>query len=596
MSIENLKVQISEFPKSPGVYLFYNKNDQVLYVGKAKSLRERVRNYIGRGDDRGPRIEKLKEETVSIQYIVTNDELKALGLENNLIKRYKPKYNALLRDDKTFPYILITTGDTFPRAFVVRKVNNDCHSYFGPIIPGGRARHLLKIMHDSFNLRQCKGSMEGKKADSCLYFQMGKCRGPCSGVISKREYGASVQDAVDFLRGKGKELVKDMKLRMKEAAKKEDFEKAAYYRDLILSVKTLSPFIQRLATSKRENFDVIGIAMEEDSALCQLFVMRVGEIRNQKRLFIDNILHIPLSEVLRRIIVQYYGYAEDIPHAIIVPQLPEDYEVTAQWLSGKRGKRVRFIVPERGEKKKILKMATKNARYGFKQSVERERRNNIVDYELLGLNEAPYRIDAFDISTIQGTDSVASMVVWLNGSLCNSQYRKFEIKGFQKHDDPASIAQVVERRYGRAIREGLEFPDLVLVDGGITQVNAAWAVLKKLNLHHLPVVGLAKKEELLYLPEKKEPLRLNRDSSLLQLLQRLRDEAHRFAISYHRRKRANKTVISELENIPGIGKITAKRLLKTFGSVKQIAMADEEILARLTNRVSARNIKDYFGK
>ncbi len=593
MSISDLKQKINNLPSGPGVYLFMDGKGHIIYVGKAKSLKDRVKSYTGRSRERGPRIDRLRSDAMDIQYIVTSGEMEALGLENNLIKEHRPKYNVLLRDDKTFPYILITTGDPFPRAYIVRKVKRDNHSYFGPIIPGGRARHLLRILNESFNLRQCRGGIEGKSARSCLYFQMGKCRGPCSGFITKTDYRASVKDAVDFLRGKGDELAHDLEKRMGKAAIAEDFETAAYYRDLIHSVSAVSPFIQRVASSRKENVDVLGVFIKNGRAACQLFILRNGEIRDQKRFFSEGVLTGSRLEVLRSAVVHYYRESGGIPHTIVLQELPDDSEIILKCLSNIRGKRVRFAVPERGDMMKLLRLATQNAEHALSQQDESEKE---TDFGILGIPGCPHRIDAFDISTIQGSDTVASMVVWINGSFRKENFRKFTIKGLESVDDPASIAQAVERRYSRVKSEGLELPDLILIDGGITQVNAASCVLKKIGFSEIKVVGLAKKEELIFFPETKEPLRLDRDSPALKVLQKIRDEAHRFAVEFHRKKRSRRMLSSELENIRGIGKTTAGRLLKTFGSIKKIVEADEKTLARLTNRITARNIREYFSR
>ncbi len=579
-----LKEKLEGIPSKPGVYMFKDDKDELLYVGKAANLKSRVRSYVTESsNDRGERIKNLREKIRDVECIVTANEIEALTLENNLIKEHGPPYNVLLRDDKTYPYIKITTGEEYPRAEITRRVYDDSHKYFGPIIPAGKAGKLLEVLHQHFALRQCRGDLDDKEPSGCLYYQLGQCVAPCShSDISKEEYLETVSDAIDFLDGKRNELLEDLKERMYKASDEKRFEKAAYYRDLIDAVESIKPNIQRVSITEKKDIDVVGISRDCGSITFQILTMKEGKIGDQHRFAVETSGENELS-VLSSVLRQYYSSKSDIPGLIILPKEPEDKDILLEWLEKKRGKKVEIRTPKRGKKKKLLELAQKNASLRASEDMK----SNVP--EELNLEGVPKRVDAFDVSTFAGTDAVASMVVWKDGIFKKEEYRRFKIKR-DFIDDSHCISEVVERRYKRVKREELEYPELILVDGGKPQVGAAFKVLSDLDLEYIPLAGLAKKEELLYLPDRKAPLRLPGSNFFLKILQAVRDEAHRFAVDYHRKKRKDRTLSTELTDIRGIGKVKAGKLLEEFGSVERIKEApggalEEVVGKKLTDRI-----------
>ena len=612
--------QAKTLPAEPGVYLFKDGRGKILYVGKAKNLRTRVRSYFTGGAS-SPRIEKMLRGAADVECVVTDSDVEALGLENNLIKEHRPPYNVLLRDDKTYPYIKITTGEAFPEAVITRRVERDGHGHFGPYIPPASAKRLLRFLHTHFKIRQCSGDIFKKRARSCLYYQLHQCDGPCSKLIPKRTYRRQVEDAVMFLRGRRKELTKTLLERMGEASAAMRYEEAASLRDLVRTLETTAPGVQKAATATEKEADVFGFAREAPAsrgqgrspdayarAALHVFVIRGGDIIHHRRFVWKNLDRAPArpgseAALVETAVSQYYNLTDDVPREILLPCLPLAHETLEAWLREKRGRlrprrtalRVRLVVPERGEKKKLLALAERNARLCLEDpAVALAQETPSEPWAALGLEAAPQRIDAFDVSHWRGAETVASMVVLKNKKLAKGEYRRYGIREAPSSDDFAAMREVIGRRFRRAIEEASEMPDLVLVDGGAGQVSAAHEALKKFHLDRLPLVGLAKREELLYFPERKEPLHLPRTSPVLRTLQRLRDEAHRFAVTYHRKRRAKRTFRTALTEIPGIGEKRARRLLRIFGSAEAVARAEESALAPVLGKKLARRVKDVL--
>ncbi|UCF80322.1 MAG: excinuclease ABC subunit UvrC [Acidobacteriota bacterium] len=606
--------QAKTLPAEPGVYLFKDGRGKILYVGKAKNLRARVRSYFT-GGAASPRIEKMLRGAADVECVVTDSDVEALGLENNLIKEHRPPYNVLLRDDKTYPYIKITTGEAFPEAVITRRVERDGHGHFGPYIPPASAKRLLRFLHTHFKIRQCTGDISKKRARSCLYYQLHQCDGPCSKLIPKRAYRRQVEDAVMFLRGRRGELAKALLRRMGEASAAMRYEEAANLRDLVRTLETTAPGVQKAATATEKEADVFGFAREAQTrrgrgrrAALHVFVIRGGDIVHHRRFVwksLDGAPARPGSEaaLVETAVSQYYNLTDDVPREVLLPCLPPAHETLEAWLREKRSRlrprrtalRVRLVVPERGEKKKLLVLAERNARLCLEDpAVALAQETPSEPWAVLGLEAAPQRVDAFDVSHWRGAETVASMVVWKNKKFAKGEYRRYGVREAPASDDLAAMREVIGRRFRRAIEEASEMPDLVLVDGGAGQVGAAREALKEFHLDRLPLVGLAKREELLYFPERREPLHLPRTSPVLRTLQRLRDEAHRFAVAYHRKRRAKRTFQTALTEIPGIGEKRARRLLRIFGSAEAVARAEESALTPVLGKKLARRIREVL--
>jgi excinuclease ABC subunit C len=587
-----LEEKLAALPDAPGVYIYKDSRGRVLYVGKARSLRSRVRSYFQKGAQHPPRTLALVSEIRDLALILTGSEREALILENNLIKKERPRYNVLMRDDKTFPYLKVTVQDPFPRVILVRRAKLDGSLYFGPFLPSSGARKSLRMLARFFRVAICHEKLDGSRPRPCLYYQLNQCTAPCAGLVGKDDYRRQVQEARMFLEGRNRDLLARLKERMEEASRDEQFEIAAHYRDLLRSIEALSER-QRFTSVGLEDQDFLAHHRDGDQAALQIFQMRRGVVSSRREFTFDHAAG-PEEEFTAAYLQQYYASTEDLPGEIYAAAEPAGKDLLEEWLSDRKGERVRIRVPRRGPKRAFLETVVRNAKLAFEGAFLSGHTLGVEAAEALrealGLEDPPLRIEAFDISNLQGTDTVASMVVWEAGRMRRGEYRHFRIRTVQGADDFASIAEVVGRRYTRLLREGRDLPDLVLIDGGRGQLSAAASVLEKLDLVTLNLASIAKREEILYLKGKEGEIALDHSSPALHLVQRIRDEAHRFAVTRHRQARSRRTLTTALMEVPGIGVSRARRLLSTFGSVRGIMKAPREELARAVGSALADRI------
>ncbi len=572
--IPELLDRIRGLPDQPGIYLFKDQRGKALYVGKAKSLRKRLVHYLRVDGD--VRLSAMIDEARDLEFLATGSEADALLLENAWIKKRQPRYNIRLRDDKTYPYLKLTLGDDYPRLAFTRRVADDGAEYFGPYLPAGLARRGIKLVQKLFQVRVCRIEIDGKLPRPCLYYDMKRCLGPCvNGLTSGEEYRAAVDQARWFLGGKSRQLAADLRRRMLAAADREQFEQAARLRDTLAEVGAVADR-QQLAGSGAEEADVYGVHVASDDAAVTVLMLRDGHILDRRELFFEAVGAVPAARLLSELLPQIYDRTTAIPREIHLPVEVEGEEALVQWLSTRRGTRVYLRHPSRGQKASRLELAMRNARLAHRRRFRTAR----VDpgaatlQRLLGLAEPPRRIEGFDVSTFHGDQTVASLVVWLEGRMTKGEYRSFNVRGLDRADDFASIRQAVDRRYRRRLAEVGEMPDLILIDGGRGQLNAALEALAGLGVEETPIVGLAKREEEIYVPERPEPLLLPRRDAGLRVLQTIRDEAHRFAVSRHRRRRSAKTLRSRFDGLAGVGEQRRKTLVRRFGSYRGVEGAD----------------------
>jgi excinuclease ABC subunit C len=590
--IDRLKRRIKELPERPGVYLHKNAGGEVIYVGKARNLRNRVNSYLVGKGARDTKTMTLVNEIESIDFLTTNNELEAILLENNLIKTHQPRYNILLRDDKTYPYIKVTTSEDYPRVVFTRRVDRKKGDlFFGPFF-AGTARRILKLIADQFKLRSCDLDItEGKSALTrpCLYYDMHQCLGPCVvGLTTTEEYREMTDDVVLFLGGKSRELQERLTGRMYRAAQGENFELAGYYRDIIRTVERIQAE-QQVASAGTEDVDVWGLYEEGTDVAVQLFVLRDGNVVDRRELFWEKVGEYEPAHFLGEVVQRYYQDNLFIPPEILIPFEIEDAELTSDWLTNQANRKVAVRVPQRGKGVDRIELANRNARLSHESRFRKSTQDRIQIAatrlgQLLGAPGEIQRIESFDISNIQGTDSVAGMIVLDRGKFDKNQYRVFNIKTVVGADDFRSMAEAVDRRYRRLLDESKPLPDLILIDGGRGQLNAALTALNKLGIEEITIAGLAKREEEIYLPDREEPLRLDKHDVALQLLQMVRDETHRFAVSSHRRRRSKRMLHSELEDLTGIGEKRRKLLIERFGSLSAVRQASEQDLVHVLGR------------
>ena len=590
--LDRLKARLRDLPERPGVYLHKNAAGEVIYVGKARNLRNRVGSYLVGKGDRDPFGNALVQEIDAIEFVTTNNELEAILLENNLIKSHQPRYDVLLCDDKTYPYIKVTMSEDFPRTVFTRRVDRKKGDlYYGPFF-AGTARRLLKLVADQFKLRSCDLEIvDGSSAlpRPCLYYDMHQCLGPCVvGLTTREQYGEMADDVVLFLSGKSKELQSRLSERMHGAAQAENFELAGYYRDLIRTVERVQAE-QQVASAGVEESDVWGLREEGGDVAVQLFVVRDGNLVDRRELFWEKVPDYRQSYFLGEVVQRYYQDNLFIPPEILLPFEIEDAELLAEWLSQQRGRKVALRVPQRGKGVDRVELANRNARLSHESRFRKSQQDRMQTAamrvaQILGHTGEVSRIESFDISNIQGSDSVAGMVVLDRGKFDKSQYRIFNIRSVAGADDFRSMAEAVDRRYRRLLEEEKPLPDLILIDGGRGQLNAALTALNRLGIEGITVAGLAKREEEIYVPEREAPIRLERRDPALQLLQTVRDETHRFAVSSHRRRRSKRTLHSELEDLPGIGDKRRRLLIERFGSLSGVKQASEQDLINVLGR------------
>ena len=582
MTADVLQSKLDHLPTQPGVYLFKNAKGDILYIGKAAVLAHRVRSYFQRGGDHNPKTALLVDQVTDLETIVTRSELEALILESNLIKRHRPRFNVVLRDDKQYPYLRLPIKENFPRFSIVRRVQKDGALYYGPYTPAGALRETLKIIKRAFPLATCKIDIDGTAERACIEFEIKRCMAPCTGNQSKEDYHKIVKQVRQFLEGRDHELLDDLREQMDAAAEREEFEEAARLRDRLFKIqRTLEK--QRITQTVSADQDVIGLARRGAAVDVQLLFVRGGLLIGRKDFYWPTGADATDEELVVSTIEQFYNKDGQPPKELLIPcPLPET-GLFETWLSDKKGEVVRVVAPERGAKHQLVRLAEENALAALVEHLRDEETDRQATAELkrlLRMNTVPNRIEGFDISNILGNQSVGSMVVWEQGEMKKSDYRKFRIKTVQGANDFASIQEVVMRRYGQV--EDLPEPDLVLIDGGLGQLAAAIDGLRQVGLARLPIIGLAKargdKEERIFLPGRKNPIILHPTSPATHLVQRIRDEAHRFAVKYHRTLRSKALTSSKLDQIIGIGEITRKRLLGQFGSAEGVTEATDEEL------------------
>jgi excinuclease ABC subunit C len=580
------------------VYLYKDGADSVIYVGKAKSLRIRVRGYFNEERLAEAKTGSLIGEARDIDYILVDNEKEALALENNLIKQYKPRYNVLLRDDKTYPYVKLT-GERFPRVYVTRRLRKDGATYFGPYFPGNLAHRLVNFIHRHFLVPSCKVDLNRYHPKPCLQYHIHRCQGPCvEGLTTPEAYAQAVRRVRLFLEGRHGALASELREKMEAASEDMRFEEAAAIRDLVSTVEELEQR-QKMAAVSGDDVDIFGFYAEPPLVAVNLFHLRNGAIVDRREFFWEDQAEFDAPEFFSSLLLQIYLDQQYVPSIIHVPLGFEDLEVMEELLTEKKNRRVEIHTPQRGQKKAMLALAQTNAKHSFDARFRILKPSSLAIQEAvqetLNLPEAPKRIECFDISHIQGTDKVASMVVWEEGRMKKADYRKFIIRTVEGSDDFASMAEVVTRRYSRLQQEGTPLPGLILVDGGLGQLHAAADALEAIGIINQPLASIAKREEIIYvLGQENEPVILDRFSPILHLIQTVRDEAHRFAVTFHRTRRNARTLESELDQIPGIGEITVRRLLKEFGSSALVREASEEELARRVGRAAARRIRAYY--
>jgi excinuclease ABC subunit C len=590
---QRLEEQLKRLPAKPGVYIFRDSRRHVLYVGKAKSLRPRVRSYFQASADVRHAIAQLPERVADIEVIVTGSEVEALHLEQNLVKRYRPPFNVRLRDDKSFPYIAVTVEDDFPRVMFTRERHRRGVTYFGPYANAKKVRETLDVLNRIFKYRPCEGPKPGRHSGiPCLDYHIERCHAPCVDYISKEAYAEIIDGVINFLSGDTRTIERELERQMHEAAEGERFEEAARYRNRLFAVRRLS---ERQAVEKRSvgDVDVLGLAVDGDKAAVQIFPLRGGKMIDRYGFHLENVEGQENSALLEAFCVEYYGSAPSVPPQIVVPRDADDVSALEEFLSERRGSRVEVRAAERGEKRRLQELATQNARLAldsesYQTEQKRLRRVEALEElrEGLNLESLPLRIECFDISNIQASEPVGSMVVFQDATPKKGHYRKFAVRGLDGQDDFAAMAQVIERRFARMSNpvdeeydEGFAaVPNLVVIDGGKGQLSAALAAMQRFDLPRVAVIALAKRAEEVFLPGRPDPVRLDPHSPGLQLLQRIRDEAHRFAVGFHRQRRAAAARESIFDTLEGVGPARRRALLRHFGSAEQVLAASQEEL------------------
>ena len=615
----DFEYHIKNLPDKPGVYLMKNSLGEVIYVGKAKVLKNRVKSYFQKSKNHSEKVKVMVKNIAEFEYIVTDSEMEALILECNLIKKYSPKYNILLKDDKFYPFIKITVNDDYPRVFVTRRFAKDGSKYFGPYTNGSAVYETLDLIYKIFPLRNCKLVIKenGEKVRPCLNYHIKKCLGPCGGHISKEEYGKMINDIIDILSGKETYITKMLKSDMEKAAEELEFEKAASLRDKILSINAIAEK-QKIFKTMEGDEDFINIEQDEKDSCIQVFFSRDGKVIGREHFIFENTANEGIGEIIEDFIGSFYGGTAKIPKAIYVPQI-DNFDLMEEYLTIKRGSKVWIKVPQKGQKKEMLEMVKNNARITlekFKDKYLKDKEINRISLlelqDLLELEECPQRIEAYDISNIQGVDSVGTMIVFEEGRAKNSDYRRFKIKTVKGANDYDSMREILTRRFNHGLDEikaiqqrdlklsagkFSTFPDLIMMDGGKGQVNVALEVLQSLNID-IPVCGLVKddKHQTRGIIYNNNELIINKSSNLMQLIRRIQDEVHRFAITYHRSLRDKRTLHSVLDDIPYVGEKRRRALLVKFGSIDNIKKASmQELLeTQSIDKKSAESIYNYF--
>ncbi|HEY81302.1 MAG TPA: excinuclease ABC subunit UvrC [Caldilineae bacterium] len=610
--------KLKALPTKPGCYIFRDAQEEVIYVGKAVNLRHRVRSYFQSARNHSAKTRRLVADIADLEWMVTDTELEALILENELIKRYRPRYNIRLKDDKQYPYIKVHWQDDFPKVTIVRRMLPDGARYYGPFTSAHAVRQTLEALRKVFPYLDCNREITGRDTRACLYYDIKRCAGPCIGAVSKEEYRAIVDGLCQFLEGKTEGVMAELHRRMNQAAERLQFERAAMYRDQIRAAERIVER-QKVVSGRQEDEDVIAFAQDKGQTCVQVFFIRRGRLIGRETFMLEGASEEENQELLTSFIQQFYDEAAYLPPNILLPVALDETAIIETWLRGKRGAKVTLKVPKRGSKKALVAMAAENARSALAAmqtawEADAHRHTEAVAnlQAALDLTKPPTRIECFDISTLQGTNTVGSMVVFVQGAPRKGDYRRFKVRTVTQTgqpDDFAAMREVLQRRFQRAVEEELAgpgrrpdpvwkiLPDLLIVDGGKGQLGVAVEVLKELGLYEVvPVAGLAKREELLFLPEGPEPIRLPKDSPEMYLVQRVRDEAHRFAVTYQRNLRNKAMTRSRLEDIPGIGMKRRRALLKHFGSIDAIRNASVDEIAAVPGmtRAVAQRVKELL--
>ncbi|NNF00201.1 MAG: excinuclease ABC subunit UvrC [Pyrinomonadaceae bacterium] len=603
-----LKKKLKNLPTDPGVYLHKDAKGKIIYVGKAKSLRNRVRQYFQSGKGKGRKTNRLMKLIADFEFIVVDTEAEALVLEANLIKKHKPRYNVMLKDDKQYPHLKIT-NEAFPKVVITRKILKDGAKYHGPFLPASLARKTLNVINRTFQLRTCTIEIDGKLPRPCLEYHLKRCLGPCvKDLCDPEEYGQAVEDAVLFLQGKNRELSRELEKRMWQYSENHNFELAAKFRDMSKTVIALDNDNQKMATKPDRDIDIFGYYREADTPriALQLFTMREGKIVGRREFFWEDLDkdNFDPSEFLGEVLAQYYT-TDYVPLEINVPVNFEDRKILEKILTERRGRRVNIRVPKRGQKRHLVSLVETNAKIAFEQRfrvLKPDMEKVLGDMqEILELPYFPERIDSFDISNIQGAENVAGIVAFENGKPNRAQYRRYKIKTIEGQDDFGSMNEAVFRRYRRAVEENTPLPNLIFIDGGKGQLSAAAAAMRELDLEAIPLVGLVKPprkhneiSHLLVKGREDQPVEFEPTSPVFRLVQQIRDETHRVAVQYHRKRREMRDFTSELTAIPGIGQKRKMKLLKFFGSIERIANTGPDELAELIGRKAAEEVVDHF--
>ena len=630
MAIRDLRDAIARLPEQPGVYLYFNSRGETIYVGRARALRDRVRSYLGAYGS-SPKTDALLDEATRLEVIVTDSVVEALALENNLIKARSPRYNILLRDDKNYPYLQLTTAEDFPRVLVARQVARDGNVYAGPFMPAAFARKTMSLTHRLFGIRSCNEVITGQRDRPCLEYDIKRCVAPCvSEVCSPEQYAESVEQTRLFLEGRTDEVITSLRRQMQEASDEERYERAAQCRDAMRTVETLRNRQQKMATSRLGDRDAFGVKLGPDGGMIQVFQMRRGRVVERVELVADDVRSATDSErdLIQAAVQQFYA-THDVPPEVHVPVEVEERDEVERWLTLRAGRRVKLHVPKRGDARGLLELASRNAGLAYDARYSEDAQVHAGALEelrrVLDLPAAPRRVECFDISTVQGRETVGSLVVCEDGRMQRGEYRKFRVQGLGarggrgrrksrtgsrrpdpttsareappgKPDDFAAMEEVVLRRYRRLLEEGGPFPDLVVVDGGKGQLTSAYSAFETLGLGNLVAVGIAKRDEELFVRGRSEPIRLPKTSPALHLVQRARDEAHRFAVTYHRRARRMRDFESELDLVPGIGSRRRRALLERFGSLANVRRASREELLPVLGAKLADAVLEHFAR
>ncbi|MBD3414210.1 MAG: excinuclease ABC subunit UvrC [Candidatus Aminicenantes bacterium] len=589
--IKRLKKSMCSLPVKPGIYLFKDLNDHCIYIGKARSIKDRVKSYFSSPSD--SRIHAIVNETHKIDFVVTDSEREAYFLENNFIRRYQPKFNLRLKDDKSYPYIKVTVQQNFPGIYLCRRTEPDQARYFGPFTPASAARKAILLINKQFGIRNCKEKIPGTRKRPCLEYDLNQCSAPCVGRINPSNYKRNVRHALLFLEGKTEQLKNRLQKKMTSASKKQDFEQAKQMRDLIRSIDQIE-LKPKIISIKKEDKDFFGYYRKKETSVIYVFLMRNGKVIESSSWSIP-VQSTSDKKALYTELVRFYSQRTDLPDTIILPFEPVQKERLTKQLQNLKGKTIRLLVPQRDNDHKIVMLATRNAEMNLLKKTIRS--NPLRELQkIFKLKSQPLLIDGIDVSNTGGKQSVGSVVVFKDQRPSKKDYRKYKIKTITGPDDVSSIQEIVSRRYKRHLKQGIPLPDLILIDGGKGQFNAAKKVLTELNLSKIPVLSIAKKRDLIFSDQTKQGIKLDPTSSALKLLQHIRDEAHRFAITYHRKLLRDKSFESYLDDIPGIGPQRKTALLETYGSIQNILKAPLSEISGLIGKKAARNLKSFIQK